>query len=51
MIVTIEYVPMPHLCPSGWTVIVFVSVQENAFVRMKESVWRQNKDYVGGATC
>ena len=46
------------------TAIVFVSKQEKcakeqwdkllvekAFVRTKESVLRQNKDYVGGATC
>ena len=24
---------------------------EKAFVKTKEYVWRQNKDYVGGATC
>ena len=23
----------------------------NAFVKTKEYVWRQNKDYVGGVTC
>ena len=24
---------------------------EKAFVKIKENVWQQNKDYVGGATC
>ena len=24
---------------------------EKAFVKTKECVWRQNKDYEGGATC
>ena len=24
---------------------------EKAFVRTKEYVWRQNTDYMGGATC
>ena len=28
-----------------------IQSSEKAFVETKEYVWRQNKDYVGGATC
>ena len=37
-LVTIKRVPIEHS-------------SEKAFVKTKEYVWRQNKDYVGGATC